>query len=321
MEWMDRIGRRVSPRDLHVFLAVVEEGSMAKAAARLAVSRPVVSRAVADLERALGVPLLDRAPEGVAPTAYGEALLYRARAVFDELRQGVTDLAALADPNAATLRIGASPVNEAGLVARVIDRLSRRYPRMRFVVSSGTVASRMDALRERRVDIWVARAHAAEPGPEFHFEPLAHERLLVVTAASNPWARRRRLGLAELADEPWIMAQMELNPGSPVVRAFAAAGCALPERLIVSDNLIFRLSLLPEGRHVTFMPDSAIALAPRPPWLRVLPLEMPPWDLPLVVARLRHRRPSPAAELFLAEARAVIAEAGFALPGPAAPAP
>lgn len=321
MEWTDRIGRRISPRDLHVFLAVVEEGSMAKAAMRLAVSRPVVSRTIAELEQALGVPLLDRAPDGVAPTPYGEALLHRARTVFDELRQGVADLAALADPNAATLRIGSSPVNEAGLVARVIDRLSRRYPRMRFIVSSGTVASRMEALRERRVDIWVARAHAAEPGPEFHFEPLMHERLLVVTAASNPWARRRGLGLAELAEAPWIIAQPELILQSPVVRAFAAAGLALPERLIVSDSLILRLSLLPQGRHLTFMPDSAVAMAPRPPWLRVLPVEMPRWDLPVVVARLRHRRLSPAAELFLEEARAVVAEAGFEVLGPAPHAP
>ncbi|MDU7520743.1 MAG: LysR family transcriptional regulator [Roseomonas mucosa] len=152
MEWTDRIGRRLSPRDLHVFLAVIEEGSMAKAAARLAVSRPVVSRAISDLEQALGVRLLDRAPEGVAPTRYGEALLHRARAVFDELRQGVEDLATLADPNAATLRIGSSPVNEAGLLPKVIERLSLRYPRMRFVTLTGTVATRMDALRD--ASIW-----------------------------------------------------------------------------------------------------------------------------------------------------------------------
>lgn len=306
MEWTDRIGRRLSPRDLHVFLAVIEEGSMAKAATRLAVSRPVVSRAIADLEQALGVRLLDRAPEGVAPTLYGEALLHRARAVFDELRQGVEDLAALTDPNAATLRIGSSPVNESGLLPKVIERLALRYPRMRFVTLTGTVATRMDALRERRVDLALARAHAEDPGPDFEFEPLMHERLLVVTAEDSPWAGSTRL--ADLADASWIIAQPEMAEGSPVRAAFAAAGSALPERLILSDSLSFRLSLLPSGRHVTFMPDSAALLAPRPAWLRVLPIALPRWYLPVVAATLRHRHPTAATELFIAEAHAVIQE-------------
>jgi DNA-binding transcriptional LysR family regulator len=308
MEWTDRIGRRISPRDLHVFLAVTEEGSMAKAAARLAVSRPVVSRAIADLERALGVALLDRAPEGVSPTRHGEALLHRARAVFDELRQGVEDLAALSDPNAATLRIGSAPVSEAGLVARVIERLSRRYPRMRFVTVSGTVASRMEALRDRRVDVWVARAHTDEPGPDYLFEPLMYERMYVVTDAGSPWASMPAPSLAALAEAPWIISQSELMDGSPVRRAFAAAGIAVPERLVVSDSLMFRLSLLQAGRHVTFMPDFALQLAPRPSWLRVLPLEPPRWHLPVVIATLRHRRPTAATQLFIAEAHAVIRE-------------
>ncbi|UFN49271.1 LysR family transcriptional regulator [Roseomonas sp. OT10] len=306
MEWTDRIGRRLSPRDLHVFLAVAEQGSMAKAAARLAVSRPVVSRAIADLERALDVTLFDRAPDGVVPTQYGEALLHRARAVFDELRQGVADLATLADPNAATLRIASSPVNEAGLVPRVIERLVQRYPRMRVTMASGTVTSRMDALRERRVDIWVARAHTSDPGPDFQFEPLMHERLLVVTCKGSPWARKARL--AELVDAPWIIAQPEMAEGSPVRHAFAAAGLAPPERPIVSDSMNFRLSMLQSRRYLTFMPDSAVLLAPPLPWLRVLPIALPRWHLPVVAATLRHRRPTAAATLFIAEAHAVIRE-------------
>jgi DNA-binding transcriptional LysR family regulator len=308
MDWTDRIGRRISPRDLHIFLAVVEEGSMAKAAARLAVSRPVISRALADLEHVLGVPLFNRAPEGVTPTAHGEALLHRARAVFDELRQGVEDLATLSDPNAATLRIGSSQTNAAGLVPRVIERLARRYPRMRFITSTGTVASRMEALRERHVDIWLARAHTEDPGPDFQFEPLMHERLLVVTSRSSPWAKRPRPSLATLVQAPWIIAQTELIEGSPVRHAFAAEGLALPETLNISDSLSFRLSMLQTGQHVTFMPDSVVLLAPALPWLRVLPIALPRWQLPVVIATLRHRRPTAAAGLFIAEAHAVIRE-------------
>src|SRR2546427_10074675 len=116
MQWVDRIGRRLKPRDLHVFLAVVEAGNMAKAADRLAISRPVVSKTIADLEHVLGVRLLDRTPKGVEPTLYGRALLRRSLGVFDELKQSVKEIEYLADPSAGEIRIGCTETISAGLV-------------------------------------------------------------------------------------------------------------------------------------------------------------------------------------------------------------
>src|SRR4030081_2047352 len=90
--WETRIGRRLRLRDLHVLLTVVQGGSMAKAAQRLAVSQPAVSKAIADLEHTLGIRLLDRGPLGVHPTLYCTALMRRGLAAFDELRQGVLEI-------------------------------------------------------------------------------------------------------------------------------------------------------------------------------------------------------------------------------------
>src|SRR5580692_13032315 len=82
MDWADRIGRRIRLRDLHILLAVAECGSMAKAAARLAISHPVVSKTVSDLEHSLGVRLFDRHSQGVELTAYGRVLLNCGNIVF-----------------------------------------------------------------------------------------------------------------------------------------------------------------------------------------------------------------------------------------------
>ena len=70
MRWNDRIGRRIKLSDLHILLAVAQSGSMAKAASQLAVSHPVVSRSISDLEHTLGVRLLERNPRGVELTEY-----------------------------------------------------------------------------------------------------------------------------------------------------------------------------------------------------------------------------------------------------------
>ena len=121
MQWTDRVGRRVKLRDLHIFLAVVHSGSMAKAAAQLAVSQPVVSKTIAELEHALGVRLFDRTFQGVEPTAYGRAFITCGTAVFDDMRRGVQQIEFLADPTAGRLRVGTATPLVDGLVPAESD--------------------------------------------------------------------------------------------------------------------------------------------------------------------------------------------------------
>ena len=103
---VQRIGRRLRFRDLELFSAVVDCGSMAKAAAQLGVTQPAVSEIIASLESAFQVRLLDRGPQGVAPTIYGQALLKRGLAALDELKQGLRDISFLADPGVGEVRVG-----------------------------------------------------------------------------------------------------------------------------------------------------------------------------------------------------------------------
>src|SRR5262245_39547737 len=99
-DWESRIGRRVTLRDLHILSVVVRSGSMAKAASYLATSQSAVADAIANLEDALHVRLLDRSPQGIEPTIYANVLLKRGHAVFDELKQGVKEIEFLSDPTA-----------------------------------------------------------------------------------------------------------------------------------------------------------------------------------------------------------------------------
>jgi DNA-binding transcriptional LysR family regulator len=122
IQWEDQIGRRLRLRDLFVFFTVVEYGSMAKAGAKLGVSTPSISQVIAALEHALGVRLLDRSPTGVVTTAFGDALLARGRAAFDELRLGIRDIEFIADPGVGELRIGCPESLAAGFL--VPDRKS-----------------------------------------------------------------------------------------------------------------------------------------------------------------------------------------------------
>jgi DNA-binding transcriptional LysR family regulator len=305
MHWADRIGRRLRPRDLHVFLSVAQHGNMAKAAEHLAISRPVVSKTIAELEHTLGVPLLDRSPQGVTPTLYGRALVKRSVVIFDELRQSVKEIEFLADPNAGELRIGCTEVMAAGLVSTVIDRLSSRYPKLVFRMELGNAATLPQSLRERRCELAIARQLAIMTEPDMVAEPLFFEKYFVAAGPGNRWLGRRKISLADLVDEPWILTHLEIQSGSPVFEAFRAIKLDVPAARIVSDSLNLRNSLLATGRFLTMIPASALRFGPEYKLVKVLPIEIPRWRLPIAMISLRNRTLSPAAELFMACAREI----------------
>ena len=242
MRWNDRIGRRIKLSDLHILLAVAQSGSMAKAANQLAVSHPVVSRSISDLEHTLGVRLLERNPRGVELTQFGRAMLHRSHAAFDELRQGVKDIEFLSDPTAGEVRIGTTPPPAASFVSAVIDRLSRRYPRIvfRVMAEAGSQQGQRRNLNERRVDLMIFRNVAAVADEQTHFEFLFESPYVVAAGVNNPWVKRRRIALAELMDELWALPAPDDAFGSFVVEAFRASGLDFPRATVVAIALEMR---------------------------------------------------------------------------------
>jgi DNA-binding transcriptional LysR family regulator len=202
MQWVDRVGRRLKLRDLHILLTVVQQGSMAKAAAELAISQPAVSKAIADMEHTLGLRLLDRGRSGIEPTAYGCALARRGLAVFDELKHGVEELAFLADPSAGELRIGSTESVAAGLLPAVIGRFSREHPRVHLDVAQAVISTlHYRELRERSIDLLLGRIPTPVAEDDLETDIVYDDQVVVVTGRQSKWARARRLKLADLAGE------------------------------------------------------------------------------------------------------------------------
>src|SRR5262245_12806255 len=164
---------------------------MAKAAERLAISQPVVSKTIADLEQALGVRLLDRTSQGVEPTAYGRSFIHCGTAVFDEMRRGVQDIEFLADPTAGEVRIGASsPCID--FVTAAVARMAERHPRIEWYVTEGDTPIISRLLRDRKIDVAFGRLWGSVPA-DLNSHPLYEDRMSVVAGLDSRWARRRRI--------------------------------------------------------------------------------------------------------------------------------
>jgi DNA-binding transcriptional LysR family regulator len=305
MQWADRIGRRIKLRDLHVLQAAAQAGSMTKAANQLAISVPVVSKAIADLEHTVGVPLLDRLPQGVEPTVYGRALMHRSVIAFEELRQGIKDIEFLSDPAAGEVRIGSTDALAASFVSAVIDRLSRRYPRISFHVVTGTAKVVRRELAERSVDLLIFRDRTSIADEQTSFEFLFESPHVVAAGANNPWARRRRIELAELMDELWALPPPDNEFGAFVVKAFRASGFDYPRVAVVATALEMRANLLKTGRFLTVFPEFWLQLPEPHPFIRKLPIEWRVASGPIGIVTLKNRALNPVAQLFIEAAREV----------------
>jgi DNA-binding transcriptional LysR family regulator len=305
MSWDRHVGRRIKLRDLYILMAVVEARGIGKAANHLNMSQPAVSNAVADLERAIGVRLLDRSRQGVAPTSYGRAIIRRGVAVFDELRQGVKDIELIADPTAGELLIGCSEATAVGPVLAVINRLSRRHPRISFHVVTGAPPTLHRELMERNVELVISWTTGVVAEEHMVVEVLFDDSVVVAAGTQNPWTRRRRIELAELVNEPWTLPPFDSVIGALAVEAFRASGLEPPRATVITLSLNMRNRLLATGHFLTVLPGFALTLPGKHPWLKALPVELPNAYGTTAIITLRNRTLSPLAELFIETLRAI----------------
>ena len=296
-----RINRRVKLRDLDTLLIVAKAGGMRRAAEQLHLSQPAVSKAIAALEASLGCALFERSRTGVEVTAYGRALILRAEVMFDELQQSVRDLDYLADPDAGEIRLACSEPVMAGLVSAAIERMSKLHPKVTYRVESGsTVAAQLRFLIDRESDFILTRPHGVEVGSNVRVEPLFHDKLHVVVSKNSPWANRRKITLAELADAPWIISETELFGGdSPLVKSFEAVGVPLPTSRIVTGSVSGRFVLMASGYYVTVMPQAFLHFGAARYGLKILPIELGRWHIPNSLLTLASHAMNPATEKFL----------------------
>jgi DNA-binding transcriptional LysR family regulator len=307
MDWAERIGRRIRLRDLHIVLAVAECGSMSKAAARLAISHPVVSKTVSDLERSLGVRLFDRNTQGVELTTYGRALLDCGVAVFDEMRQGLKRIEFLANPDAGDLRVGFPEVEIAGIIPSIVDRFLNQYPRVRLqVIHANTSMMQFHELRARNVELLIGRAPRAFLESDLAVENLFGDSLVVVAGPDSSWIRRRNLELGELLDGPWILPPYDSVPGPFIIDIFRASKLQPPSPSVSTLSHQLTITLIATGRFLGLLNRSVVRSSGAQVGLKVLPVNVPAHRIAVDIITVKNRTLSPLANLFISCARDTI---------------
>ncbi|EFC85556.1 LysR family transcriptional regulator [Parafrankia sp. EUN1f] len=258
-------------RQLRYFVAVAEELHFRRAADRLGIAQPPLSRAIRDLERQLGVRLLERTTRSVVLTPAGEGLLRDARIALDAVGAAAARArhAGLPEPR---LRLALKADYDAGLLPRIIAAYERADAAIPVDLILGGRDEQAPALREGRAD--VALLPAPFDDRDLEFEPLLTEPRLVALAATDPLAARPDLYLADLAgrllpdgspaDQPDSRLAEAADIPSP---ASSVAPAVAPAVLPAADrprDLAQIFSLVELGRIVWFPPASLVRRHPRP---------------------------------------------------------
>ncbi|CAB3756435.1 LysR family transcriptional regulator [Paraburkholderia humisilvae] len=216
----------MNTRDLQAFVAVVESGSMIRAAERLFLTQPGLTRRVQNLETILGTELLDRQSKPLKPTAAGNEVYSLARNVL----RAVEDLMAVASPDSeptGEMKIGVPPFLSDLALEHPIDRLRSAFPKLTLRVTAGWSPGLLENVERTALDMAVVLMPASIPLPDTLITTLLGCKPTIIVAPRSFGLTDQPKTLAELSGYPWVLNQDGCGMRSTLSRAMSTAGLSL----------------------------------------------------------------------------------------------
>ena len=304
-------------RHLRYFVAVGEEQHFGRAAERLHVSQPALSRQIRDLEREVGILLFDRLPRGVRLSAAGKLFLADARRILQDVDEAKRRAECIALGKAGTLRIGiATAVAWHGTVVDAFREFRRRQPNVELVLHHLLSAHQIEAVLSGRLDAGFAATPWNAELDHFQF---AEDRMLLAVPKGHPLTKRGRIRLRDLRNMPFIWFQRWVNPTfyDHMMQACARGGLSAPRIVQEAADRDTHLGLVQCRIGIAWLPESTQWHCPR--GIVLLPVEDMNVRLPFNLIWKRGNE-SPLLQKFVAQVKAasrrVGAAAGAARRGP-----
>lgn len=298
-------------RDIRALVAVAEAGSFTRAAERLHLSQPALTVQIRRLEEAIGARLFDRNSRNVALTPTGRELLPLLRKSLADMDTVLRDARALGNGESGTIRIACLPTFAASVLPELIIAMKREVPRVSFEIRD-VVASMVNALvRSEETDIGLTGGDVAAD-PELEVLHAGIDRLVAVCPRTHPLAKKRRVGLADLARSPLVLTA----PGTSVRAVVDAALGGTTGALDIACEptyMMTAVAMVRGGLGVTILPETAREVRAEP-GLVVKPIDDPAFVRPIAIVKKRGRTLPAVTERFVARMREVVGDGG-GMPG------
>ncbi len=238
---------------------LVRMGTVRKAAQAMNLTQPGASLMLRDLETAFGVTLFERSPRGMVATAYGRAILDRARTMVGELRLAAAQTREVPGGAVQMLCVGALPRVMLDLMPQVVRHTHDQWPELRLRFVEGVASRLLPALRSGEVDCIVARlTHdviASSDPDEFHQQKLYAEGMCFVAGVHHAYAEKRKLNIRDLGAADWVLPPPETEARQVFTNTFLRAGLAPPTPRIESLSIVSSMSLVQHAPYLTIAPS------------------------------------------------------------------
>lgn len=262
-------------RKLLYLATVVEQGSLNKAAKRLDVSQPALSKAMDRLESGLGVKLVDRGPNGITATAYGELLCSHARLIKDELEFAETRIQNAGKSRARAMTVGTLPSLAASVVPLAVSRWRERHPHIVLRVIEKVQVELLFGLLRGDFDFIIAQTEFYDLLDGLKQRVIFRDRLRVFARHKHPVFRLAEPKWADLAQFPWVCPMVGGRQCTILEKLLASEGIDLPQQLIECGSIDFTRALVAASDHLAMLPEHAVTSNPGKSKLKPLRITVP----------------------------------------------
>jgi DNA-binding transcriptional LysR family regulator len=243
-------------RHLRYFVALAEHGNFRRAAERLGIAQPPLSRQIRALEHELGCHLVVRTSRGIELTAAGRVFLEQARITLAEAQRAVDRARVAAPESSDTLVIGCEAATRLAVIGRVLARVARGWTGLRIELHDHPPARMVSALRDGLVQAAIVAMPLAATDPEIVIERIAEVPLCLAVTVGHALAGPRPVSWRRLADTPLVLFEREVAPAlfDLVTTTFQHEGVVLRPRHRTT-SLSSALTVVEAGLGVTVLPS------------------------------------------------------------------
>jgi DNA-binding transcriptional LysR family regulator len=297
LDWYIRAN--IKPRHLQMLVSLDDLRNVGKVAASLNITQPAVSKALAELERGIGLRLFERTALGVHPTAYGECMIRHARSVLGNLARARDELRDLQQGSSGKVAVGALPAAAPSFLPRAVALFKQRAPGTTIFIREGTMDTLLPELRGGKLDLIVGTLPHSGAGRDLDEKLLFEERTTLVAGRTHALTRRRKLAWTDLVDHPWVLPPVGSLLRDPLEQAFERHGVPMPINAIESLSVHVIVMVLQLTDALACLSSEVARHYQELGQITILPLELPRLVRSVGVTWSRARPPSPGATLLI----------------------
>ncbi|MDQ0317860.1 LysR family transcriptional regulator [Amorphus orientalis] len=292
---------RLRVKHFRLLVALDDHGSILKAAEQVALSQPGATKALQEIESALGEPLFVRTNRGLEPNEVGHCVIRYARLIYTDLAHLREEMSGILNGHGGRLAVG-TIMGAVPITTEILSRLLGKQPSLSVQIIEGTSEGLLRMLDDGRLDVALCRTSVSHRREAYEAINVRQEQLAVVANVDHPDASANSLELGDLADRPWIVCATNMPMRRYLEREFYDAGIEFPLNVVEATSAFAVVSMIQRNRStVALLSTDAAEFFARFGMITILPIRLETPSEPYFLVTHRDRTLPPSAQLFIDE--------------------